>query len=96
MLSHDLLYYHKFIFISPELHCVDFFVSGSSVDLLRNNRIRRQFWDNPPRTREREMSLWVDKHRPNSLSKLDYHKEQAQHLKQLVCGELIVEQLFSY
>jgi replication factor C subunit 3/5 len=30
------------------------------------------------------MSLWVDKYRPNSLSKLDYHKEQAQHLKQLV------------
>ncbi|KAJ6636987.1 Replication factor C subunit 3 [Pseudolycoriella hygida] len=26
------------------------------------------------------MALWVDKHRPRELSKLDYHKEQAQHL----------------
>lgn len=32
------------------------------------------------------MSLWVDKHRPNSLQKLDYHKEQASHLKKLVNG----------
>ena len=31
-----------------------------------------------------KMSLWVDKHRPTSLSKLDYHKEQAQWLKRLV------------
>ena len=31
------------------------------------------------------MSLWVDKHRPTSLSKLDYHKEQAKWLKGLVC-----------
>lgn len=30
------------------------------------------------------MSLWVDKHRPNALNKLDYHKEQAQGLKGLV------------
>ncbi|KAF4516790.1 hypothetical protein B566_EDAN004629 [Ephemera danica] len=30
------------------------------------------------------MSLWVDKHRPRSLAKLDYHKEQAAHLKKLV------------
>jgi len=30
------------------------------------------------------MSLWVDKHRPNNLNKLDYHKDQAQHLKKLV------------
>lgn len=30
------------------------------------------------------MSLWVDKHRPTSLSKLDYHKEQAGRLKKLV------------
>ena len=30
------------------------------------------------------MSLWVDKHRPSSLNKLDYHKEQAQWLKRLV------------
>ncbi|XP_068084519.1 replication factor C subunit 3 [Anabrus simplex] len=28
--------------------------------------------------------LWVDKHRPNQLSKLDYHKTQASHLKHLV------------
>ncbi|BFZ24367.1 hypothetical protein BsWGS_27406 [Bradybaena similaris] len=32
------------------------------------------------------MSLWVDKYRPTSLSKLDYHKQQAAHLKQLVEG----------
>jgi len=31
------------------------------------------------------MSLWVDKHRPTALSKLDYHKEQAAHMKKLVC-----------
>lgn len=30
------------------------------------------------------MSLWVDKYRPNSLSKLDYHLTQAEHLKNLV------------
>ncbi|KXJ11265.1 replication factor C subunit 3 [Exaiptasia diaphana] len=30
------------------------------------------------------MSLWVDKYRPNSLSKLDYHKDLASHLKKLV------------
>lgn len=30
------------------------------------------------------MSLWVDKYRPTSLGKLDYHKEQATHLKNLV------------
>ncbi|XP_067142795.1 replication factor C subunit 3 [Centruroides vittatus] len=30
------------------------------------------------------MSLWVDKHRPTHLSKLDYHKEQANNLKKLV------------
>lgn len=30
------------------------------------------------------MSLWLDKHRPTSLTKLDYHKEQALHLKKLV------------
>uniref|UniRef100_A0A1B6GBK1 AAA+ ATPase domain-containing protein n=1 Tax=Cuerna arida TaxID=1464854 RepID=A0A1B6GBK1_9HEMI len=30
------------------------------------------------------MSLWVDKYRPNSLQKLDYHKDQANHLKNLV------------
>lgn len=28
--------------------------------------------------------LWVDKHRPTSLDKLDYHKEQAAQLKELV------------
>ncbi|XP_050716217.1 replication factor C subunit 3-like [Eriocheir sinensis] len=32
------------------------------------------------------MSLWVDKHRPKELSKLDYHLEQAAHLKKLVEG----------
>ena len=30
------------------------------------------------------MSLWVDKYRPNSLSKLDFHLEQAQRLQQMV------------
>lgn len=30
------------------------------------------------------MSLWVDKYRPTSLGKLDYHKEQATQLKNLV------------
>ena len=30
------------------------------------------------------MSLWVDKYRPTSLNKLDYHKEQASRLKKLV------------
>lgn len=30
------------------------------------------------------MSLWVDKHRPKDLAKLDYHKEQASQLKKLV------------
>lgn len=29
------------------------------------------------------MALWVDKYRPKDLSKLDYHKEQAQQLKNL-------------
>lgn len=32
------------------------------------------------------MSLWVDKHRPSSLNKLDYHKDQATLLKKLVQG----------
>lgn len=30
------------------------------------------------------MSLWVDKYRPTSLGKLDYHKDQAVQLKNLV------------
>ncbi|XP_076241800.1 replication factor C subunit RfC38 [Calliopsis andreniformis] len=30
------------------------------------------------------MSLWVDKYRPTSLGKLDYHKEQAEYLKNMV------------
>uniref|UniRef100_A0A8C5EL70 AAA+ ATPase domain-containing protein n=1 Tax=Gouania willdenowi TaxID=441366 RepID=A0A8C5EL70_GOUWI len=34
------------------------------------------------------MSLWVDKYRPTSLGKLDYHKEQATQMKNLVqCGD---------
>lgn len=32
------------------------------------------------------MSLWVDKHRPTNLNKLDYHKDQAIYLKKLVAG----------
>lgn len=31
-----------------------------------------------------KMSLWVDKYRPSSLSKLDYHKDQAKWLTRLV------------
>ena len=38
----------------------------------------------------RKMSLWVDKHRPTSLSKLDYHKDLAQQLKKLVSTPLHV------
>lgn len=30
------------------------------------------------------MSFWVDKHRPKTLGKLDFHKEQAEKLKKLV------------
>ena len=30
------------------------------------------------------MSLWVDKHRPKKLSKLDFHESQAAHLSRLV------------
>uniref|UniRef100_A0A8D3BUU6 Replication factor C subunit 3 n=1 Tax=Scophthalmus maximus TaxID=52904 RepID=A0A8D3BUU6_SCOMX len=34
------------------------------------------------------MSLWVDKYRPTSLGKLDFHKEQATQLRNLVqCGD---------
>lgn len=34
------------------------------------------------------MSLWVDKYRPKELDKLDYHKDQAAHLRKLVeCGD---------
>jgi hypothetical protein len=29
--------------------------------------------------------LWVDKHRPLALDKLDYHKDQASQLAKLVC-----------
>ncbi|XP_076763586.1 replication factor C subunit RfC38 [Xylocopa sonorina] len=30
------------------------------------------------------MSLWVDKYRPTTFGKLDYHKEQAEYLKNLI------------
>ena len=30
------------------------------------------------------MSLWVDKYRPNTLAKLDYHREQAERLEKMV------------
>lgn len=30
------------------------------------------------------MALWVDKHRPNNLDKLDYHADLSLHLKKLV------------
>jgi hypothetical protein len=30
------------------------------------------------------MALWVDKYRPNQLSKLDYHKEQAEQIQRIV------------
>ncbi|CDW52769.1 replication factor C subunit 3 [Trichuris trichiura] len=32
------------------------------------------------------MAFWVDKHRPKDLAKLDYHKEMAARLKQLVAA----------
>ena len=32
------------------------------------------------------MSLWIDKHRPVELGKLDYHQDQAHHLSMLVEG----------
>ncbi|ESO93767.1 hypothetical protein LOTGIDRAFT_182182 [Lottia gigantea] len=32
------------------------------------------------------MSLWVDKHRPSQLHKLDYHKQQAANLKKLIAS----------
>ena len=35
-------------------------------------------------TSQTNMSLWVDKYRPTSLGKLDYHKEQAEYLKNMV------------
>ena len=35
-------------------------------------------------------SLWVDRYRPTSLSKLDYHKEQAKWLGRLVRKVYIV------
>ncbi len=30
------------------------------------------------------MSLWCDKYRPNSLSKVDFHRPQSEHLKRLI------------
>lgn len=30
------------------------------------------------------MSLWADKHRPGSLARLDFHREQAARLRNLV------------
>lgn len=30
------------------------------------------------------MALWLDKHRPKKLNKLDFHKKQAEHLEKLV------------
>ena len=32
------------------------------------------------------MALWLDKYRPKKLSKLDFHRRQAEHLEQLVKG----------
>ena len=40
------------------------------------------------------MSLWVDKHRPTSLAKLDYHKELSSHLKKLVGFHNIYHRVF--
>lgn len=36
------------------------------------------------------MSLWCEKYRPSSLLKLDYHKEQAKQLKNLVGSATIL------
>lgn len=30
------------------------------------------------------MSLWVDKYRPSTLAKLDFHREQAERLERMV------------
>jgi hypothetical protein len=30
------------------------------------------------------MALWIDKYRPQTLDRMDYHVEQAQSLKQMV------------
>lgn len=40
------------------------------------------------------MSLWVDKYRPSSLNKLDYHTEQAEHLKNMVITNIYLRLLF--
>ncbi|XP_074595069.1 replication factor C subunit RfC38 [Brevipalpus obovatus] len=32
------------------------------------------------------MALWCDKYRPNSLGKLDYNKDQAEYMKQMIKG----------
>jgi len=42
------------------------------------------------------MSLWVDKYRPTSLAKLDYHKEQANHLKNLVKKQKLCRKLMLF
>lgn len=36
------------------------------------------------------MSLWVDKYRPTTLAKLDYHLEQAEDLKNMVITIIIL------
>ena len=44
----------------------------------------REYSQNESRRKKTKMSLWVDKYRPNSLSKLDYHLEQAERLQNMV------------
>ena len=41
--------------------------------------------DAPRHTHTHSASLWVDKYRPSSLDKLQYHLAMASRLKRLVC-----------
>ena len=40
------------------------------------------------------MALWVDKHRPRTLDRLDYHGELTSQLKRLVAGSELPHLLF--
>merc|ERR1711973_155059 len=46
--------------------------------------VQRETCQAPVRKSLIRMALWLDKHRPKRLSKLDYHKRQAEHLERLV------------
>jgi hypothetical protein len=66
-----------------------FFTKGSWVGTKRAPKKQTHKKTKPQKpfcSQERTISkmLWVDKHRPNSLVKLDFHKEQGLQLSQLV------------